>query len=80
MNTKKSLSFQQQGFIKMANSLQLSCAQLSELFLMGKIVNNNIKFKRWIRIENDTNKQKPNPKSSYLKGGARTKAVVNENC
>ena len=80
MNTKKSLSFQQQGFIKMANSLQLSCAQLSELFLMGKIVNNNIKFKRWIRIENDTNKQKPNPKSSYLKGCARTKAVVNENC
>ena len=64
----------------MANSLQLSCAQLSELFLMGKIVNNNIKFKRWIRIENDTNKQKPNPKSSYLKGCARTKAVVNENC
>ena len=43
MNTKKSLSFQQQGFIKMANSLQLSCAQLSELFLMGKIFNDNIK-------------------------------------
>ena len=57
MNTKKSLSFQQQGFIKMANSLQLICAQLSELFLMGKIFNNNIKFKRWIRIENETNKQ-----------------------
>ena len=78
MNTKKSLSFQQQGFIKMANSLQLSCAQLSELFLMGKIFNNNIKFKRWIRIENEIKKQKP--KSSYLKGCARTKAVVNENC
>ena len=64
----------------MANSLQLSCAQLSELFVMGKIFNNNIKFKRWIRIENETNKQKPKPKSSYLKGCARTKAVVNENC
>ena len=80
MNTKKSLSFQQQGFIKMANSLQLSCAQLSELFLMGKIFNNNIKFKRWIRIENEIKKQKPKPKSSYLKGCARTKAVVNESC
>ena len=64
MNTKKSLSFQQQGFIKMANSLHLSCAQLSELFSMGKIFNNNIKFKRWIRIENETNKQKPKQKSS----------------
>ena len=64
MNTKKSLSFQQQGFIKMANSLQLICAQLSELFLMGKIFNNNIKFKRWIRIENETNKQQPKQKSS----------------
>ena len=47
---------------------------------MGKIFNDNIKFKRWIRIENETNKQKPKPKSSYLKGCARTKAVVNENC
>ena len=64
----------------MANSLQLSCAQLSELFVMGKIFDNNIKFKRWIRIENETNKQEPKPKSSYLKGCARTKAVVNENC
>lgn len=64
MNTKKSLSFQQQGFIKMANSLQLICAQLSELFLMGKIFNNNIKFKRWIRIENETNKQQLKQKSS----------------
>ena len=64
MNTKKSLSFQQQGFIKMANSLQLICAQLSELFLMGKIFNNSIKFKRWIRIENETNKQHPKQKSS----------------
>ena len=64
MNTKKSLSFQQQGFIKMANSLQLGCAQLSELFLKGKIFDNNIKFKRWIRIENEANKQKPKQKSS----------------
>ena len=64
----------------MANSLQLSCAQLSGLFLMGKIFNNNIKFKRWIRLENETNKQKPKQKSSYLKGCARTKAVLNENC
>ena len=80
MNTKKSLSFQQQGFVKMANSLQLSCAQLSELFVMGKIFNNNIKFKRWMRIENEIKKTKPKPKSSYLKACARTKAVVNENC
>ena len=47
---------------------------------MGKIFNNNIKFKRWIRIENEIKKPKPKPKSSYLKGCARTKAVVNENC
>ena len=48
----------------MANSLQLGCAQLSELFLKGKIFDNNIKFKRWIRIENEANKQKPKQKSS----------------
>ena len=52
----------------MANSLQLSCAQLSELFLMGKIFNDNIKFKRWIRIENETNKQKPKPKTAIRYG------------
>ena len=48
----------------MANSLQLSCVQLSELFLMGKIFNNNIKFKRWIRIENETNEQQQKQKTS----------------
>ena len=34
-NTKKSLGFQQQGFIYMGNSLQFSYARLSEFFLMG---------------------------------------------
>lgn len=63
MNTKKSFSFQQQGFIKMENSLQLRYAQLSELFLMGKIFNNNIKFKRWIRIENEQTNNNQNKKA-----------------
>ena len=47
----------------MANSLHLSCAQLSELFVMGKIFNNNIKFKRWIRIENEIKNKNQNQKA-----------------
>lgn len=58
----------------MANSLQLSCVQLSKLFLMGKIFNNNIKFKRWIRIENETNKKKTETKKQSIKGVCQNKS------
>ena len=58
----------------MANSLQLSCAQLSELFVMGKIFNNNIKFKRWIRIENENKKTKTKTKKQLLKGVCQNKS------